>query len=162
MYADSLDSTAARLIHLADHIPGIIRDTLDFLNRLDQAATHLEGHTCTGTPYWRDKDIPGKQPKLYLIHPTDQFCPLHGMPEHGERIRTYIGSDTHKQAGALAAVTDEDRRARLVTRRDTLNHKLTAAETALLHLLTELGYDPQTGKPRDRARSFTVEDLLSL
>jgi len=165
MYADSAESyfdAAARLISLADRMPGVIRDTLTFVDRLDRAATHLEGHTCTGTPYWRDKDKPHKQPKLYVIHPTGVFCPLHGMPQPEKRIRTYIGVDAYKQAGALAAIADEERRSRLVTRRDDLSRKLAEAEAALLHLLSELGYDPETGKPKSRERSFTVEELLNL
>lgn len=165
MYTDNAEDyfdDAARLIALADRMPGVIRDTLTFVDRLDRAATHLEGHTCTGSPYWRDKDEPNKQPKLYVIHPTGVFCPLHGMPKPDKRVRTYIGVDAYKQAGALAAIADEERRSRLVTRRDDLSRKLAEAEATLLHLLAELGYDPETGKPRSRERSFTVEELLNL
>ena len=156
------DLLAPQLIALADQLPGTIRATVDFVDRLDQAATRLEGHTCTGQPHWRDKDKPNKQPKLYIIHPINTFCPLHGMPEPQQRIRTYIGSDTRKHAPALAAIADETRRRQLVAQRDALSQELYTALASLQHLLQTLGYDPATGEAHSSIRSFTVDELLAL
>ncbi len=165
MIPPSLDAypyAAARLIALAGRMPGAVRDTLDFVDRLDQAVTRLEGHTCTGTPYWRDKDTPGRQPKLYVIHRTGAFCPLHGMPEPDERIRTYVGAGEYQQKLALASIADDARRRRLAAKRDTLNRKLAEVETVLQQLLDDLGYDPETGQPHSRERSLSVDELLTL
>lgn len=169
MYAADADADfapTAAVLTLAELLPGAVRETLDFVDRLDQAATRLEGHTCTGAPYWRDKDRPGKAPKLYVIHRTDRFCPLHGKPAARQRLRTYIGCAAPKQAHILEAIAAESRRRYLLTKRDDLSRKLAAVEATLLRLLLELGCAPETASDpaptRDHTRSFTVEELLRL
>lgn len=156
-----LDTLAgAELITNAARLAEAIPETLSYTTRLTQALTHLTDHTCTGSPYWRDKDTPGRRPKLYLIHGIDQACPLHGVPASGERIRTYIGCGPDNQIVAFAALAAEKRRQHLAAERDTLTATLHQTHATLRHLLTALGYDLETGQPIAPERAFSVEDLL--
>lgn len=133
---------AAELITVAARLAEAVPETLGYATRLGEAAARLAAHACTGAPYWRDKDAPGRRPKLYVIHGLNQACPLHGTPAPGDRIRTYVGCAPEKQRAAGAAMADEARR------------------QALRALLTALGYDPETGRPTAPERVTSVEDLL--
>ena len=65
----------------------------------------LTNDHCTGAEHWRDAHTDHRKPKLYIIHPLNVACPIHGNPEPGKRIRTYIGTDPAKIAAAQEALT---------------------------------------------------------
>ncbi len=152
--------TAAELITVAARMPDAIQETLGFVERLNQAIGHLEGQACTGVLYWRDKDTPGRMPKLYIIHGVDQSCPIHGAPKPGRRVRIYIGSDPQKQSAAFAALERETRRQRLADERTRLNDALRNGCGTLRRLLADLGYDPENGRNMRSERAYSVEELL--
>jgi len=74
------------------------------LHALCEQIIKLRKSYCTGTEHWRDTNAEGQTPKLYVIHRINTNCPLHGHPEPGKRIRTYIGSKREKIAAAQAAI----------------------------------------------------------
>lgn len=67
--------------------------------------TRLANNHCTGTEHWRDTHTDHRKPKLYIIHPLNGPCPIHGSPEPGKRIRTYIGTNPAKIEAAQEAIT---------------------------------------------------------
>lgn len=152
--------TAAELITVAARMPDAIQETLGFVERLNQAIERLEGQACIGALYWRDKDAPGRMPKLYIIHGVDQTCPIHGAPKPGRRVRIYIGSDSQKQSTAFAALERETRRQRLADERARLNDALRNGCGTLRRLLADLGYDPESGRSTLPERAYSVEELL--
>lgn len=151
---------AAELITVAARLAEAVPETLGYATRLGEAAARLAAHACTGAPYWRDKDAPGRRPKLYVIHGLNQACPLHGTPAPGDRIRTYVGCAPEKQRAAGAAMADEARRQALLAEQAALSAVLCQAQPTLRALLTALGYDPETGRPTAPERVTSVEDLL--
>jgi len=74
------------------------------LNALTNQLHELAETHCTGAEHWRDANTNNRKPKLYIIHRTDATCPVHGEPEPGKRIRTYIGSNPDNIRDAQAAI----------------------------------------------------------
>jgi len=74
------------------------------IHALSEQLEDLQHSHCTGTEHWRDAKHSKHTPKLYVIHKTDQSCPIHGKPEAGKRIRTYVGSNQIKIDAARAAI----------------------------------------------------------
>jgi hypothetical protein len=104
--AEKLTSIAARLDALTDQIDALEAQVAD----LDEAGV------CTGVPYWRDGTGGSRaRPKLYANHGVDQACPIHGRPEPGKRLRTYVGADPEAQEEALAAIARYEQKADLET-----------------------------------------------
>ncbi len=106
-----------------------ISTRLHELDRITAEIAILDGTTCTGRIHWRDQNKPGKTPKMYILHSTDQSCPIHGTPAPGSRIRLYIGTDETKQEPARAAIRREQ------TRLDLEKHL-----TGIIHTLQRCGY----------------------
>lgn len=81
---------------------------LDLMRRqceiLSDVLLKLANDHCTGTEHWRDANADHRKPKLYVIHPLNATCPIHGDPEPGKRIRTYVGSDPTKIKAAQEAI----------------------------------------------------------
>lgn len=98
------------VLHLIESLPPALAHHTVYLEDLHQALEALGSRTCTGHEHWRDKDTPGKTPKLYILHGTDQTCPLHGQPGCGGRLRIYVGNKPDKIADALAAIEREEQR----------------------------------------------------
>lgn len=103
----------ARIITMAAGCEQALQDSVEEIERLRGELAALDGRTCTGREYWRDKDDAGKAPKLYILHSIDQACPMHGTPEEGKRLRVYVGTDRDRIRDAKAAMEREDVRKRL-------------------------------------------------
>jgi len=118
-------------LDLLDAIETALAEAAMLRHRLQR----LAGRTCTGAEHWRDAD--SSSPKLYVNHGIDEACPLHGTPEPGTRIRTYVGTKPSRQKRARAAMHAETmRRAyeqRLAAINSTLNtsHRLQQITRAL-------------------------------
>lgn len=98
--ADQLDY----ILHLIRMLPRALCHYTDPLGDIRKRLHDLEGRTCTGNPHWRDKNAAGKTAKLYILHRTDQTCPVHGAPPYAGRLRVYIGNKPDRIADALAAI----------------------------------------------------------
>ncbi len=93
-----------QLLFLFTQLPDAVLQSVSTLGQIKQRLEQLEGRTCTGHVHWRDKDTPGKTAKLYILHGTDEPCPLHGQPDPGKRLRTYIGNKPERIARAKGAL----------------------------------------------------------
>ena len=134
-----------RLATLAEN-PIITR--LHELEQVTRQLDELTGWTCTGRVHWRDKDRPDKTPKMYVIHSTDQACPLHGQPEPGARLRVYVGIDEEKQEAAQAAIQAERHKRRLKERKEGLERALHRCGYHLREFYEVLGYTvPRQDQP---------------
>jgi hypothetical protein len=129
-----------RLAHLAAGCADVIQRRLDEIPQLEAELEGLNGNTCTGREWWRDRNHESKTPKLYILHSVDQACPLHGKPEPGDRLRVYVGSDPANIAEARAAMDREDLRKRLETRLDNIVHGLSRSDHYLHSFYSVLGY----------------------
>lgn len=87
--------------------------------------------TCTGTVHWRDRDKADRQPKLYAIHGVDNSCPMHGRPEHGKRLRAYVGADPEKQDHVLDAIERQKQKAHLESQIRQIEVQLRRVERAI-------------------------------
>lgn len=115
-----------------------------------QSLQQLRARTCTGHAHWRDKDKPGKTAKLYILHGTDQTCPVHGRPPRGERTRHYVGNKPDKISEALAAIEREAERTELRRKLDTLEGTisyLTYQLQSLYRYLKHAPPDPREQRP---------------
>lgn len=111
------------------------------LQALDAELATLQGNTCTGKVSWRDTNNPNPNAaKMTIVHGTNQACPLHGEPANGKRIRSYVGTDPHKQAQAIKAIEDETRREKLQHKRDGLEAAIRDAGYALKDFYRTLGW----------------------
>lgn len=71
------------------------------LGQITQQLDTIKHRFCTGRTHWRDQNAPGKTPKLYVLHSTDETCPIHGTPSPGQRTRVYVGNKPDKIGKAL-------------------------------------------------------------
>jgi len=93
------------LFHHASQLPQALDDARQHCEEIDNLLLDLVNNRCTGSEHWRDANTDGKKAKLYIIHPLTHACPIHGIPEPGKRIRTYVGSNPAKIEAAREAVT---------------------------------------------------------
>ena len=139
------ENTAGKLayaLHLINKLPNVVRSQTDALETIQQNLTQLEGRTCTGREHWRDKNTPGKTAKLYILHGTDQACPIHGTPEPGQRNRAYIGNKPDKIAEALAAIERETERQDLQRDLNNLVRKINRVTWEIKSLYRNLDHIP--------------------
>jgi len=129
-----------RLARMASGCEPALRARFDALDGLQAELDALDGRTCTGREWWRDKNHATKTPKLYILHSIDQVCPLHGEPEAGGRLRCYVGSDSGKIAEARAAMAREQRRRDLERELSRLRGGLASCGRYLQSLYGILGY----------------------
>lgn len=108
------------------------------LTMLDNRLAELGGITCTGLPFWRDKDHPTRQPKFYANHGVNECCPLHGKPEKDKRLRVYVGTDIHLITLAKKAMHMETERQALESQRRIARNRIRNAERHLTSLFTAL------------------------
>jgi hypothetical protein len=142
---------ALLLIH---HLPDALIAHVAALSAIQQRLDELQGRTCTGRAHWRDKNASGKTAKLYILHGTDQVCPVHGKPLRGGRTRSYIGNKPDKISDAIAAIERETERQqlhqdlrRLENAVDYVTWRIKELYRRLNHDLPEPGQDPPTRKP---------------
>lgn len=88
----------------ASQLPQALDDARQKCEKLSNLLLELANNHCTGTEHWRDANADHRKPKLYIIHPLNQPCPIHGDPKPGKRIRTYIGTDPTKIEEAQQAI----------------------------------------------------------
>jgi hypothetical protein len=135
-----------RLVESATLAPAAFKHALEEIEEIEKALNDIDGKTCTGTEYWRDQDHPTRSPKLYVIHGTGESCPLHGEPEDGGRIRTYIGADQQAIAEARAAMEREREREQLEERLDALRYGIVSAAGKLDRALMNVGFRVEGGE----------------
>jgi hypothetical protein len=126
-----------RLASLAEN-PIIAR-----LHELEQVAKALDrftGWTCSGRVHWRDRNAPGKTPKMVIIHSIDQVCPLHGAPEAGKRLRIYVGTDEERQKAAISAMQGEEEKRRVEQCKESVERALRRGGHNLCRFYECLGY----------------------
>lgn len=103
------DDRITYALDLIGRLPDAIEHRLAEHTDLQQQLAELDGNTCTGTEHWRDTKNAKHAAKLYVIHRIDQSCPIHGQPDPGKRLRTYIGSKPGKIDQARNAIEREGR-----------------------------------------------------
>jgi len=111
---------------------------------IEQELAALEGITCVGREWWRDRDHPTKKAKMYVNHSIDQVCPLHGEPEPGGRLRVYVGSDPDAIVEAREAMAREVHRVALALRLRRVEGALGNCRWTLNRLYSDLGYNVGT------------------
>jgi len=135
-----------KLIQVAYKAPDAFDQAFSEITELENKLAQIDGRTCTGKPYWRDEDHPTRAPKLYVNHGIDQACPMHGEPDPGQRIRTYIGADEQAIEDALAAIEREEERQRLTQRLERLQRGIIAAQSSMGHALRYVGWQIRDGQ----------------
>jgi hypothetical protein len=140
-----------RLARMAGGCETALRARFDALDGLQAELDALEGTTCTGREWWRDRDHPTKTPKLYILHSIDQVCPLHGEPEAGGRLRCYVGSGPGKIDEARVAMEREQKRRELERELSRLRGGLASCGYHLRAFYDLLGYQVgEDGQARPR------------
>ena len=129
-----------RLATMASGCEAALRQRFDALDTLQAELDALDGQTCTGRKWWRDRDHPTKTPKLHILHSIDAACPLHGEPEAGGRLRCYVGSDADRIAEARAAMVREQHRRDLERELSRLRGGLASCGYHLQSFYGLLGY----------------------
>ncbi len=102
----------------------------------------LADNHCTGSEHWRDAHDDRKKPKLYIIHPLNSVCPIHGRPEPGKRIRTYIGADPAKIEEAQQAITRYRHYKNAFHELQALHRRIKQAHANIRQTWYELGLKP--------------------
>lgn len=134
-------------LHLIDKLPQALLHHVAPLDAIRERLDVLEGRTCTGHAHWRDKNAPGKTPKLYILHRTDQTCPVHGKPVLGQRNRSYVGNKPDRIADALAALERNTERLDLQRQHERLQNSISRTVYQLKNLYRILHhYPPEPGQ----------------
>lgn len=109
------------------------------LDELEAQLAGLQNISCTGKVSWRDSNNSGKAPKLYVIHGMNVSCPLHGMPDKGTRIRSYVGSNADKITAAKRAIQFNDTRLAAQREYDSLHQRAASARHRIIYIYHTLG-----------------------
>lgn len=144
-------------LRLINQLPAALHHQATILDDLQQRLTELEGRTCTGNAHWRDKDTPGKTAKLYVLHGTDQACPVHGEPDPGKRNRTYIGNKPDRIAEALAAIERNTERLDLERRVARPQEAINRVVFRLKNMYYALDYAPP--EPGEAIEPIRTDDV---
>lgn len=140
-----------RLIGMVSGIEDAIKTRQAEMTEMERELAALDGTTCIGREWWRDKDHPRKEAKLYINHSIDQACPLHGKPEPGGRLRVYVGSDFANIADVREAMDREVHRQELERRLRKIQSGLSNCGYSISRFYDYLGYDVgMDGQPRSR------------
>ena len=129
-----------RIVTMAAGCEKALQDSVEEIERLQGELAALDGNTCTGRKYWRDKNDDGKEAKLYILHSIDQACPVHGTPDDGKRLRVYVGTDGRRIREAKAAMEREDVRKRLAFELSQIEGGLRSCGYYLQQFYGQLGY----------------------
>lgn len=130
-----------RLITMVSGIEQAIKARQSEVYNIELELMELDGNTCVGREWWRDKDHPTREAKMYVNHSIDQACPLHGEPEPGGRLRIYVGSEMANIADAREAMDQEVHRQELQRRLNRLKNGLRNCGWSLSRFYDQLGYD---------------------
>lgn len=125
-------------------LPAAFRTRQLDLQELSSQLETLRHTHCTGTEHWRDASNDKHRPKLYVIHRTNQACPIHGSPEPGKRIRTYIGSKQGKIEAAKAAIEHGETYRIAMTELGRLHQSVHRASHAIHNIYWALSVDLPT------------------
>lgn len=136
----------AELLRTAIRSKDAIDSVMVEISEIEKKLEDIDGNTCTGTEYWRDQDHATRAPKLYIIHSTNESCPMHGTPEDGGRIRTYIGADETAIAEAQEAMALEQKRRKLAARLRKLKNGIVAANSSMGRALRYIGWKMEGGE----------------
>jgi len=128
------------LAKLAAGCTDALQERLDAHQELTGKLAALDGATCTGNEWWRDKAHPTKTPKLYILHSVNAACPLHGEPSPGGRLRVYVGSDPAKIEAAREAIAREETRQEWERELAGIQRGLSSCAYYLRSFYGELGY----------------------
>ena len=139
-----MDDRTQRLIakiEVERRIAGLAESYRRHVEELEQVEAEIEQVSgqgvCNGTPTWRDAGHSTRSPKLYIVHSINRSCPIHGQPDAGRRIRTYVGCDEERIAKALAAV---ERHERVETLRERARRIEARLDRAYQHILSAEHY----------------------
>ena len=124
---------------------------------LSNILLELADNHCTGSEHWRDANVPNRDPKLYVIHPLNAVCPIHGNPEPGKRIRTYVGTNPAKIEAAQQAIARYRHYNNAFIELQALRRRINQARANIKQAWYELGLSPPT-LPRIKTRTDSVEE----
>jgi len=134
------DLDVDRLLNLAAGCEEAIRQRAADLAHLQEELQGLDGRTCNGREWWRDKDKPTRAPKLYILHSVNQTCPVHGEPRQDDRLRVYVGSERARIREAREAIERERRRRELQAKAAEIRRGLSSCGYHLRSLYGLLDY----------------------
>lgn len=117
-----------------------VRSMANVLDDLADQLADLEGRTCTGNEHWQDQDHPTRAAKMRVLHGLDESCPMHGKPDEGKRLRTYVGSDPENIAAAQRAIENHKKQEELVEQKRNAENRLRSAVIHLEKLYDSLGW----------------------
>jgi hypothetical protein len=137
--------TPQQLAEITTVLPSAILERTQTLNELRERLSWLNEKSCTGTEYWRNRNHPTREPKLYINHGIDQPCPVHGVPDPGTRIRTYIGSDEENITQARQWLGNELERQCIQDQVSQLEYAFERLEWRLGELFRVIGYTSGNG-----------------
>jgi hypothetical protein len=129
-----------QLVEIAEALPDAILERERKLEGLRQRLDWLESWSCNGTEYWRDRNHPTREPKLYINHGVDQACPMHGTPEPGKRLRIYLGANERRIEDARGWLENEKERKALEYKFNRLRNAMNRLNTQIRRLFAEIGY----------------------
>lgn len=136
------DQAWVRTHYLLEQLPRYLKEIRDDITHLQTELDRLANVHCTGKAHWRDTNNSNKTPKLYVIHGTNSVCPIHGTPEPGSRIRSYIGSNPEKITRAQDAMRRCDITVQLTKEYNHLSRKLRHGLSAIMRIYWSLGITP--------------------
>lgn len=128
------------LTKMVEGITQAIAERKAEVGKIEGLIAEIYGSNCVGREWWRDKDVEGKTSKLYINHSIDQSCPLHGVPDKGDRIRAYVGSDWGKIADVREAMDKTNTLQQLRSRLSRLKGALYGCESSMRRFFYNLGY----------------------
>lgn len=126
----------------ASQLPQALDDARQDCETCSNILQELADNHCTGTEHWRDANTDHRKPKLYVIHPLNGACPIHGSPEPGKRIRTYIGTDPAKIEAAQQAMTRHSRYKNAFRELQELHRRIKRAANDIRQAWYSLGLTP--------------------
>ena len=134
------DLNVDRLLDMAAMCETAIQDRVNELASLEAGLKELDGQTCTGREWWRDRGHPTRESKMYVLHSVNAACPVHGKPEPGKRLRVYVGNNRERIKEARAAIAREAQRQEMETQAQQIRQGLASCGYYLRQFYGQLGY----------------------
>lgn len=147
-----------RLVQIAQALPGAIAERSQALHQMQAHLDDLTQRSCNGTEYWRNKDHPTREPKMYVNHGLDQVCNVHGKPSPGDRLRVYVGSDPDKQTETRQLMENEKERQVIHRQVAQLERALNRLDWRMGQLFESVGYTyPDNGQVPEPDANWTPQ-----